>query len=881
MQGWFGRMFSRNASVDDEVQHVPSNASSKSKTVVELLDADSDSEKQANSATPTANRTKKSVPASAESAGSNSTKSAPKENSVDKSGMFRIVHINPDNRNRLLACLMCKEEVWHSHARAHILKAHPDKLQEYEKAKSKTVVNGRLAFNRAGEDETPEQREYRERTEGTGDNLNLQIAQLLILKKVPLNMVEFEPFMDTIRTAINFGARGSQRELETYKIPSRRHLIEKVVEGENGLLQQYVAGAIDRLQSSCTRSGASLIYDGAKDANANSVELFCLQSGSASTILWTGLPHTEKKSSEWTTGVLRNLLDKKMDFDELDGEVEGEDVDEAESRQSKKPRIRTHLTTNFERLFDFTQYVVAAGGDNAKVPVIAAKNLEAERGVLPFGCVAHALSRCFQHLCEIKSIKNEIVGKVSDIADFFLTRSMPRELLRAENGKSVDRIIPTRFISVFLVIERLLELRTDLTDVVSSQKMKKYIRSSKTPPSVKTQYDRVKSSIEDDFFWDKLDFFLKMTIGFVVAVRCIDGAKAGSVCLVYRMWELLSGTVAHAFINSVPPSCEDFATPELYEDIKRVIIKDWAKFHFPVYSAGFFLCPQFHAELNDIKNRDAIVFQRLLDDTLHCLIQFYRRFDEDGLPRPEVLPVDNEGLMRLKVVLRKELLDYVDKAGVYVPRYFTSESLVDAPSVWWQVTCVRGQLRAAAIRITSLSPATTPVERLHKVTKSTRTKTRNRLGYARALGMNFICCEYLLQKVPADESFSWATLKNYKMRIETLSADDRAYLEGISAAAANEQASQDLIEAEEMVATVESLVREAHAEQADGSCSDDEDVEDDTDTEGLPNEVASADIAFALNSTDVDEGEPGRRSSRGRLIRPKLFPGYVTDRDRK
>jgi len=88
-------------------------------------------------------------------------------------------------------------------------------------------------------------------------------------------------------------------------------------------------------------------------------------------------------------------------------------------------------------------------------------------------------------VCEIKEIKDNVIDKMNLVVDLFLARSHVREMLRTHNGKSVHRLIPTRFLSAVIVAERLLELRTSLALVADSAAYKTFTDSAKA--DVKTQ----------------------------------------------------------------------------------------------------------------------------------------------------------------------------------------------------------------------------------------------------------------------------------------------------------------------------------------------------------------------------------------------------------
>lgn len=94
----------------------------------------------------------------------------------------------------------------------------------------------------------------------------------------------------------------------------------------------------------------------------------------------------------------------------------------------------------------------------------------------------------------------------------------------------------------------------------------------------------------DAKFWAWLDFFMSFMLPFVIAIRCFDTTAAGSVCFVFRFWTLLLNTVSHAFEKKEDKT---IANPALLARLLTLLKNKWKQLHYPVYSAGFVLCPYF------------------------------------------------------------------------------------------------------------------------------------------------------------------------------------------------------------------------------------------------------------------------------------------------
>jgi hypothetical protein len=819
----------------------------------------------------------------------------------DKSNMFALTEEWDSKRsNRKYICLTCGDGklVWSSHADSHVKTCHPNLYTTYCEAKRKkqAVLGGRINFEKKSE-VTEEEREIMRKYAGTQANLNAHLANLVAVGRLPFEFVERQELRDLVQVAINFGAKAPETELRQYMVPSRKTLL-RFLEGNDGLLSQTVDSALEEFRVAARDGATSIIFDGAKDATGRSLELFCIQSQSRVMVLWTGLPNDHQKNSEWTYNCLAGLLEGNMDFElmnarsaNLDEEDEEESGSETDApKVTKKPR--TELVPQISRLFEMSKFVCAAGGDNASVPRAAARALAKEHGTIPFGCVCHALNRCYEHVANIPAIKTEIVVLVEAITDLFLSRTYIRELLRKRCEKSVYRIVPTRFISLFIACERLVELKKHLAAVVDSPKFQEF--KNRSVQELKEQCILVKKTVEDEMFWGRLTFFTKFSLGFVVAIRCFDGALAGSVCLVYKFWSLLSQTIVSVF-KEHKDLCSSFATAELYADVVAVVEKNWEKFHFSVYSAGYFLAPQFIHEIREMRDTEPDVYAKLFRETVDIVIQVSRRFDESARPRAAPLRANDPIILELREKVESEIGDFVHMRGNFNVAMFSDTSVAKAPVDWWSTRAATSSIRAAAIKIVTLSPSTSPVERLHKQTKSIRTKSRNRLGYARALALNFICCENLMKARPWDAKFAWSHLRTtFQKTLSALGTEEKNYLERLNQESETELEALRVVAEEECILTVDVLATEIAATARTRQASAEEGLEDDV--QGMdddypidhprasnvladfsePGAEISDDAEDELGLQEANQEHVTEKTSRtGRPIRKRIFKDFV------
>lgn len=769
----------------------------------------------------------------------------------DASKMFLRLGYDKNKNNIRFRCQTegCEWEGAQSHLEQHVRSKHSSNLQKYLESTGKGTKLSVLPFEKK-QPPTKAELELQRKYEGTVGNLEKALARFLVLRRLPLEVANSPELNDLIRIALNLGETLDTPQRNAYTIPSRNTMINRIIEGRNGILADSIDEAYKFLKVITQDSSPSIIYDGAKDAAGRSVELFCLQAANKVVLLWTGLAGDQSKSHEWTHRCLKGILEGDMDFELMDVKSEeapnlastNTEENVAENDSAPRKKLKTQLIPELSRLFDFTNLVVAVGGDNASVPLLAAKKLSATHGVLYFGCVAHAFSRCFEHVCNIPAIRDSVVKKISTVTDIFLSHYVPRELLRKfSSGKSVYRIVPTRFITVFLAAKRLLDMKSSVMEVVGEVAFRDFLKSNSVTASVRTQGYEVIAIVNDAEFWKCLEFLLKLSVGFVVAVRCFDGALQGSVCLVYQFWSTLSHTVAKVFKDEAK-NFASFATRELYEDIKKVILADWTKFLYPVYSAAYFLCPYFIEQVRYYQQHYPEWYKTLLKQTLDCCCTVFRRFSLDGSLRTHVLSPTDPLVIETQAKFKAELSDYVKMRGNFAIDSFSIESL-KAPNEWWIEEGFKSPLRCIAAKIVSISPSTAPVERYHKLTKSIRTKSRNSIGYARALGLNFICAENLMKDCK-DVAFSWNELQNYKARFASLSRPEEEYLEEL----AKEQ-SQEVTAVQErnddMILTLEEVVDEQLRQNAGGD--DSKEVGIEGDDAGSPPDEAETSIEDRLS----------------------------------
>ena len=133
----------------------------------------------------------------------------------------------------------------------------------------------------------------------------------------------------------------------------------------------------------------------------------------------------------------------------------------------------------------------------------------------------------------------------------------------------------------------------------------------------------------------------------------------------------------------------------------------------------------------DDENGGAEDFAKTIDETLDVFDLIYRRWQPDeAWAREESLPADHPLAVSMKEIWRDEIEEYFNQRGLWatfdVEKYQRTE-----PYRFWNDRAPRKSLlRFFALKITSLDPVTSRVERMHKRFAANRTKLRSTLRFS-------------------------------------------------------------------------------------------------------------------------------------------------------
>jgi hypothetical protein len=92
-------------------------------------------------------------------------------------------------------------------------------------------------------------------------------------------------------------------------------------------------------------------------------------------------------------------------------------------------------------------------------------------------------------------------------------------------------------------MRRLTDMKDSVIKTVNSAKLIDWVKEKNEKETIR-KYNNISKIIRDEEFSVKLEALLSLSEPFVYAVRLLDAAKAGSACLIYKLWNMLVGLIA-------------------------------------------------------------------------------------------------------------------------------------------------------------------------------------------------------------------------------------------------------------------------------------------------------------------------------------------------
>jgi hypothetical protein len=257
-------------------------------------------------------------------------------------------------------------------------------------------------------------------------------------------------------------------------LPPSKSFVEKVVEGDRGLLGQVKRlllpssdddGEIQTdLQKALQDFGGVLAFDSARDNNSRSLMPVML-CGSNQKLL-VAIPRPDgPKHAGWIARVLGTILDCTYDVG----------AQELASSSTGRALSAGNAASILNEIANFVgPYVWMVCSDHASPEIKAMKNLQVSHAVLACGDPSHAAHNLAKYL--ITPFQG-FIDLVNDVANFFRNHGeaktwLQTKLKEQEGGKAnaftiMQNNVETRFLSVFYMLQSFLRALPALKDVVN------------------------------------------------------------------------------------------------------------------------------------------------------------------------------------------------------------------------------------------------------------------------------------------------------------------------------------------------------------------------------------------------------------------------------
>ncbi len=145
------------------------------------------------------------------------------------------------------------------------------------------------------------------------------------------------------------------------------------------------------------------------------------------------------------------------------------------------------------------EFIVAFVCDNAKNIVKCGRLLQEHHSIVLVKCAAHSFSLVVKHIFKDIPRFAYYVARMEEISHFFRSTKADEMLAEASQGKSLLRVVDTRFASVVLVALRFRKLRFKLREVVNSERFTTWVASLHAEDREVAEW--VQHNIMRDKFW--------------------------------------------------------------------------------------------------------------------------------------------------------------------------------------------------------------------------------------------------------------------------------------------------------------------------------------------------------------------------------------------
>ena len=290
------------------------------------------------------------------------------------------------------------------------------------------------------------------------------------------------------------------------------------------------------------------------------------------------------------------------------------------------------------------------------------------------GCTAHALDLFMEDWAKVPQFKSLIL-KARRVCLYIRNHHVPMALFR--EASRLQLIVPaeTRFACNLLMIQRLVEVRPALEEVVQHPTFTEYVAglfNRQNGHRARALAGLVRATVEDPIFWHQCVNYEQMLKDIIIGLRLFDGREPA----MGRAWLAMNNMKKHVFSLRDNPF---YVPPRVATHLEESFVKRWAMVRTDLHLAGALLNPYLRDVAEIQQNGD---FKRALNRVVRKL--------------SPIVGVNFNDVM-------VELTEYEERVGPYNP--LEAPDIREAnlqPHQWWHRVGDRA-LSKIASRILSLT----------------------------------------------------------------------------------------------------------------------------------------------------------------------------------
>ncbi len=325
------------------------------------------------------------------------------------------------------------------------------------------------------------------------------------------------------------------------------------------------------------------------------------------------------------------------------------------------------------------------------------------------GCTAHALDLFMEDWAKVPQFKTLIL-KARRVCLYIRNHHVPMALFREASKLQLLMPADTRFACNLLMIQRLIEVRPALEQVVRDPIFMDYVATlfnRQHGHRARALAGVVVATIEDPVFWHQCVNYEQMLKDIIIGLRLFDGREPA----MGRVWLAMNNMKKHIFALRDNPF---YVPPGIAKHLEDSFMKRWAMVRTDLHLAGALLNPYLSDVVEIQQNGD---FKRALNRVVRKL--------------SPILGVNFNDVM-------VELTDYEERQGPYSPLETPDIREVNLqPHQWWHRVGDKA-LSKIASRILSLTCSASSCERNWSNYSFVHNKSRNRLGTKKAEALVYI-----------------------------------------------------------------------------------------------------------------------------------------------